>query len=157
MLRARALLLPSSHILNKLLNQAATAVGFTWETEMKALMSRLCCRPDITEYFSLSDLEELQLNRERRKKALSRDMEKVVSPAMQTYDDDAFQRALNASPWIYESFQTRLEPLPQNLLECSWEREVWNSYRTWAAVRATGRLPLQLYGSGGLPYSIPGG
>ena len=69
-------------------------------------------------------------------------------------DESAFDDAAGRSDWPYASFQHQLSEFPQELLEVNWGPNTWYYYRAWAVARATGRIPLRVFGGNGLPRSV---
>ena len=47
-----------------------------------------------------------------------------------------------------------MSPFPDFILELDWGPDTWYFYRAWAVMRATGRLPLHVFGGTGLPTSL---
>ena len=55
----------------------------------------------------------------------------------------------------YGMLQRTAEAISSCMMQFDWDALTWNSYRTWAAVRATGRIPVLCHGTWQLPYSLP--
>jgi hypothetical protein len=98
-------------------------------------------------------IKEAQADKTTRKKVLAKYRKNKVDPALRVLDESAFDEAAGRSVWPYASFQHQLSEYPQELLEVNWGPNTWYYYRAWAVVRATGRIPLRVFGGIGLPRS----
>ena len=156
MLRARILLQPVGNFAHRILREASSLVGSTWVKDVEDIIagSRLDAFEDILPYLGPATTEQARSSREHRKKYLARYRVHILTPVLQAYDDKAFAVAVSSSPWPYGSFQSSLDALPPSFLQFSWDALTWAYYRTWATVRATGRIPLQGSFAGDLPYTL---
>ena len=109
---------------------------------------------DILSYLGAATAEQARSSKEQRKKSLTRYRTHVLAPALKAYDEKAFAKAVSSSPWPFGDFQASLDGLPCSLLQLGWDASTWAFYRTWAAVRATGRIPMQSSLVGDLPYTF---
>ena len=74
--------------------------------------------------------------------------EHYVRPVLQEYDKRAFNAAIDSlCGWPYDEWQTSYAALPMALVEIDGDLYIWDAYRTWAVVRATGRWPLAMLDS----------
>ena len=156
MLHARMSLLPPGHFACSLMEEATKCSGENWAGvvhEIHAGKHGLHAFPTIQEFLGEADMLQARVDRNLRRRSLKRYARTVVEPALAQYDETAFSKAITDSPWPYGTLQGQLQALPQDLGLCDWPADGWRHYRTWAAVKATGRLPLQ-DGVHDLPFTL---
>eukprot|EP00973_Karenia_brevis_P068781 9562066-Karenia_brevis.AAC.1 len=78
-----------------------------------------------------------------------------VLPAFTAMDERAFRSAADASSWPYDLLQPQVGGLPDTLLTADWCHETWKWYPCWAVIKVLGRWPLEVFGRGELPATLP--
>ena len=154
MLKARLSLLPKCNPVHRILCTATTSTTTTWisvvrDWQMHAGLPSAI--PDLLETCSLDDVELARGCRSIRKRLIDRYKSHHVRPILQQYDDKAFLTSTQRGHWPYGSFQHSLDSFPTALITADWDADICRLYRAWAVVRATGRIPLQVFNAGELP------
>jgi len=154
MLKARLSLLPQSNPIHQIFNTATASTTTTWVSVVRdwqmhpGLPSAI---PELLETCSHDDAELARGCKINRKRLVDRYKSRHVRPVLQQYDDNAFLTSTRKSHWPYGSFQQSLDSFPAALITADWDANTWRLYRAWAVVRATGRIPLQVFNAGDLP------
>ena len=159
MLRARMQLLPRVHPAAALVQLATHAHAPSWASAVTCIQtdSRLPQPiPSITDTLNEGTIAHVRTDRDARRKCLASYKWQQVVPALRCLDETAFHEATNKSSWPYASFQPQFCTFPDELLNVNWGPNTWYHYRAWAVVRATGRLPLRIFGDvdEGFPVSL---
>ena len=104
----------------------------------------------------LSEVDDVEVHvlaadRKLRKQVLRQYRLSVLIPAMDDYDNAAFQGVVSDEGWPYPTFNPHPAKLPSDLLLAFWNAEQWRSYHLWSVTRVTGRMPLALCGVDMMP------
>ena len=154
MLEARLLLLPVTLPVNQLLMLARTSCLPNWANQVLEVRRRLNNLPDVLEVFGDAVTEALRLSADARRKLAKQYRREVVLPALKEYDSYAMRSSSQKSNWPYFDFQEPLIKFGDALLTASWNKLDWKMYTVWALARATGRIPLPVFGANYLPETL---
>ena len=155
--RARLLALPQDSPLEGVLGAAVARRGPTWLDQVRVLTMELGIVPDIVEFGPFASLDRSCAV--DRKQVVSCWKRHVVIPQVGRLDDEWFRSQLaKLVPvecvrfGLYLSSRCSFAP---GLSWASWGSTTWRCFKTWCAVRASGGMPLSIWGAAGLVFTVP--
>jgi hypothetical protein len=129
----------------------------TWLDHSLAVMSWLGVEQDFWEYVDMAAAAEWGPS--QRKGHLSKYKEKVVVPAMRRVEVTWFMQQLsrlNEEGTVnYSELVPMRQPWARDLRLAMWGRGRWRQFRAWCLARASGKIPLVVWGAGGLLVALP--
>ena len=154
MLEARAALLPPTVPTVKLLLLARGSTLTSWASRLIALRGRLGNLPSIETWLCEADIASARDSSTHRKACLDAFRKYIVLPALDVYDDQAFVSSLETAPWDYLWLQECSCRFPFEMLHFPWTPNLDKHLKIWSLTRATGRLPLPIWGIDAFPKSL---